>query len=73
MLEVWNLLFKNRSNVIPDDGNASAFIQVRSDALISEIDQRNWGRTIGYGEVGLAEPRANLDLLGQAISQMNVM
>ncbi|KAG2224991.1 hypothetical protein INT45_000112, partial [Circinella minor] len=44
------------SNVIPDEGSTSEFIQVRPDALICEIDQLLWGRTIGYGEVKLAEP-----------------
>ncbi|KAI7856466.1 hypothetical protein BDC45DRAFT_56076 [Circinella umbellata] len=61
------------SNVIPDEGSTSEFIQVRLDALICEIDQLRWGRTIGYGEVKRAEPTTNLDSLGQDIVRLALL
>ena len=66
-------ILENRSNVIPGDGNSSEFLQVRPDALIYEINQLSWGRSIGFGEVKLAEPMPNLDLLDQDIIRLAIL
>ncbi|KAI7851207.1 hypothetical protein BDC45DRAFT_228420 [Circinella umbellata] len=52
------------SNVIPPEGSVSNLVQVRPDALVCEIDQLSWGRSLGFGEVKLRESKANLDTLG---------
>ncbi|KAG2214353.1 hypothetical protein INT47_000909 [Mucor saturninus] len=49
-----------RTNVVPEDDCASKIIRVQPDAMICEIDQHNWGCTIGYSEAKMVEPEPNI-------------
>ncbi|KAG0164191.1 hypothetical protein DFQ28_011094 [Apophysomyces sp. BC1034] len=53
------------SNAIPAEGSPSEILQVCPDATVCEIDKLGWGKSLGYGEVKLAEPTPNSDALGQ--------
>ncbi|KAI7852195.1 hypothetical protein BDC45DRAFT_444308, partial [Circinella umbellata] len=43
------------------------------DAIICQIDQLKWGLSMGFGEVKLAEPTCNADVLGQDLIRLAML
>lgn len=60
----------SRSNVSPTEASSSSNNQVRPDAMVCEIDQLSWGRSLGFGEVKLANVTLNLNELGQDLLRL---
>ena len=59
--------------MIPTEGSPSPILQIRPDAIICSIDQRTWGRSLGFGEVKLAEATPNLNALGQDLTRLGAL
>ncbi|ORE00767.1 hypothetical protein BCV72DRAFT_100067 [Rhizopus microsporus var. microsporus] len=58
------------SNVLPTEASSSSSNQVRPDAMVCEIDQLSWGKSLGFGEVKLADVTPNLNELGHDLLRL---
>ncbi|KAL4213251.1 hypothetical protein CU097_009074 [Rhizopus azygosporus] len=59
-----------QANVLPTEATGSNSNQVRPDAIVCEIDQSSWGKSLGFGEVKLADVTPNLNELGQDLLRL---
>ncbi|KAG1474839.1 hypothetical protein G6F56_000098 [Rhizopus delemar] len=55
---------------LPAETSSSSNNQVRPNAIVCEIDQLSWGKSLGFGEVKLAETTPNLDELGNDLLRL---
>lgn len=55
---------------MPAETSSSSNNQVRPNAIVCEIDQLSWGKSLGFGEVKLAETTPNLDELGNDLLRL---
>lgn len=62
-----------RTNIVPYNGNASEIKRIQPDAMICEIDQLSWSRTIGYGEAKLVEPNLNIKVLANDLLRLAIL
>ncbi|KAI9314157.1 hypothetical protein BX666DRAFT_1970969 [Dichotomocladium elegans] len=61
------------SNVVPEGDHEDEIVRLHPHAIMCQVDQLQWGHSLGHGEANLAEPTPNLDALAHNLVRLAVM